>query len=212
MEKAKKSTEEKQNKIESNEDFKVDISKEALNKSKFKKKPIKSSKKKFKSKEKSISIKEYQKIEKQLEEKTIACEQLNDKVFRVAAEFANYKKRSEKEIQDFHKYAGEKILKAFLPVLDDLERAIKHENNEDNSDKTDADGSKMIYKKVEKIFIEHNVEVIKSEGEPFDPDLHHAVMAREEEGVEPDMVLEEFEKGYKYKDRVLRFTKVVVSK
>jgi molecular chaperone GrpE len=108
-----------------------------------------------------------------------------------------------------HKYAGEKVLREIVPIFDDLARAL---DNEPESEQKDNSGLTMIFKKFDKVLSDLEVTPIKSVGETFDPDFHHALMVREEEGVDADIVLEEFEKGYKYKDRVLKHAKVVVSK
>ncbi len=162
-----------------------------------------------KKKEKTVSIKKYQKLEKELKEQQLTFEQTNDKYYRLAAEFENFKKRTSKELTTIHKYAGEKVLKEILPIFDDIVRAVENETEKDQDDNF---GFSMIYKKFSKSLKDLNVEPMISVGKPFDPELHHALMVREEEGIDADMVIEEFEKGYMYKDKVLKHAKVVVSK
>lgn len=162
-----------------------------------------------KKKEKTVSIKKYQKLEKELKEQQLTFEQTNDKYYRLAAEFENFKKRTSKELTTIHKYAGEKVLKEILPIFDDIVRAVENETEKDQDDNF---GLSMIYKKFSKSLKDLNVEPMISVGKPFDPELHHALMVREEEGIDADMVIEEFEKGYMYKDKVLKHAKVVVSK
>ena len=142
-------------------------------------------------------------------------EKLNDKFTRLAAEFKNYKKRVRKEEKHRLKYEGTTILKELLPIFDDIDRAVKHQEEEEKNNKssgTDQGGLKMIYKKLHKVLNDLGVEKYDSVGEEFDPDLHHAIMTKDDEEHDADIVLEEIEKGYKYKDRVLRYAKVIVSK
>lgn len=133
-----------------------------------------------------------------------------EKFLRLAADFDNYRKRREKEFGDIVEYAGEEVLRNILPVLDDLERACN--NVAVNGEQTLQEGLELIYRKFQKTLQNFGVEPIESLNQPFDPYFHHAVMAREEAEVAPEIVLEEFEKGYKYKSHVLRHAKVVVSK
>lgn len=165
-----------------------------------------------------------QKLKKQLDETEERMneikeenEKLNDKFTRLAAEFNNYKKRKKKEEQQRLKYEGKTILKELLPVFDDIDRAVEHQDSEEKKQKNDAaesdgGGLKMIYKKLHKILNDLGVVKYDAVGEEFDPELHHAIMTKEDEEHESNIVLEEIEKGYKYKDRVLRYSKVIVSK
>lgn len=170
---------------------------------------VKSTKKEKKDNKKQVSLKKYEALEKQADEFKQSSEEMKDKYYRMAAEFDNFKKRTHKEIEQIHKYAGEIVLKEIIPVFEDLSRALANETSEETADNS---GLSMIFKKFEKTLKDLGVEPIKSLGEAFDPDLHHALMVREEEGVDPDMVVEEFEKGYKFKDKILKHAKVVVSK
>jgi molecular chaperone GrpE len=158
---------------------------------------------------KTVPLADYQQLERELEEQKNSSEQMKDKYYRLAAEFDNFKKRTNRDQMIFQKYAGEKVLAEIIHVYDDLARAMENKTGEVNDDST---GLAMIYKKFSKALENLDVKPIKTIGEMFDPDLHHALMVREEEGVEPDKVLEEFEKGYMYKDKVLKHAKVVVSK
>ena len=158
----------------------------------------------------------HQKEIKKLKDKLTECEQLlfdsNEKYMRLAAETDNYRKRTQKEMGDIIEYAGEKVLRNILPILDDFERALVSHEGDEQSCESMQKGLEMIYKKFLKTITDMDVKPIESVNQPFDPDFHHAVMAREVEGIEADMVVEEFEKGYLFKKHVLRHTKVVVSK
>lgn len=169
-------------------------------------KKSKSSKKKS---EKTVSIKKYEQLVKELEQQKISTEEMRDKYYRLAAEFDNYKKRMSKEFEIINKYAGEKVLKEIVTVFDDIVRAVENESEDQASEST---GMTMIHKKFQKVLSDLEVKPIVSLGQDFDPDLHHALMVREDEGVDPDKVVEEFEKGYIFKDRVIKHSKVVVSK
>ncbi len=136
--------------------------------------------------------------------------ELKDKLLRKAAEFENYKRRTENDQLNLFKYAAESFIIKLLPVVDDFERSLLHiENTKDV--KAIQDGIKLVYDKLMKVLNEQGVEKINSLGEPFNVDLHDALMQRPAENVEPHTVLEEIEKGYMYKDRVIRHAKVIVS-
>lgn len=159
---------------------------------------------------------ELENTKEKLEDVIAENEKLNDKFTRLAAEFKNYKKRVQKEEKHRLKYEGTTILKELLPIFDDIDRAVQHQQDEEKEGKekagSDQGGLKMIYKKLHKVLNDLGVEKYDSVGEEFDPDLHHAIMTKEDENHDADIVLEEIEKGYKYKDRVLRYAKVIVSK
>ncbi|MGC9363350.1 MAG: nucleotide exchange factor GrpE [Fidelibacterota bacterium] len=156
--------------------------------------------------------KEIAKLKSKIKECDEQLAEMKDKYIRLVAEFDNYRKRTQKDMGEIIEYAGEKVLREILPVLDDFERALNsHGENEKSADSLQQ-GLGMIYKKFIKTLTDLDVRAIESLNKPFDPDLHHAVMAKEVEGVEPDIVVEEFEKGYMYKNHVLRHSKVVVSK
>ncbi len=158
----------------------------------------------------------HQKEIKELKNKLTECEQLlfdsNEKTMRLAAEFDNYRKRTQKEMGDIIEYAGEKVLRNILPILDDFERAMANHEDDEESGETLQKGLEMIYKKFTKTLSDMDVKPMETVNQPFDQDLHHAVMAKEVENVDSDIVVEEFEKGYLFKKHVLRHAKVVVSK
>ncbi len=173
------------------------------------KKPTVSASKKVKQ---SSHSKELKKLKEKLAESEQLLFEYNEKYLRMAADFDNYRKRIQKEMGEIIKYAGERVLRNILPVLDDFERALVNHEGDKDSEQTLQQGLEMIYKKFTKTIYDMDVKPIESLNQPFDPDLHHAVMAKEVEGVESEMVIEEFERGYLFKDHVLRHTKVVVSK
>ncbi len=133
-----------------------------------------------------------------------------NKFLRLSADFQNFKRRSEKEKTDIFKFANEKLMLDLLPILDNMERAIEHAG--DDSDETSIlDGLKLIQKSFSEMLTKNGVEPIKAVGEEFDPALHHAVMSAESDDHESHVVIEEFQKGYKLKDKVIRHSMVKVS-
>jgi len=159
-----------------------------------------------KSNEEIIEISNEEKIN-QLETEVL---EFKDKLLRKAAEFENYKRRTENDQMNLLTYAAESFIKKLLPVVDDFERSLQH--IEDAQD-TDAikQGIKLIYDKLMKIFHEQGVIKIDSVGKHFDVDYHEALMQRADDSVESHTVLDELEKGYTYNDKVIRHAKVIVS-
>ena len=136
----------------------------------------------------------------------------SEKHLRLKAEFDNYRKRKDKEIQHLLKYEGESVIKNFLSVLDDLERLNEASVNKDNDNiEKLIEGISLIINNVEKHFINLNVKTFTKIGDILDPELHDALMIRTEEGKNENEIIEVFEKGYLYKDRVIRHAKVVVN-
>ena len=136
----------------------------------------------------------------------------SEKHLRLKAEFDNYRKRKDKEIQYLLKYEGESVIKNFLSVLDDLERLNEASVNKDNDNiEKLIEGISLIINNVEKHFINLNVKTFTKIGDILDPELHDALMIRTEEGKNENEIIEVFEKGYLYKDRVIRHAKVVVN-
>ena len=152
--------------------------------------------------------------ETNLEEKITQLEQevveFKDKLLRKAAEFENYKRRTENDQLNLLTFAAESFIQKLLPVIDDFERSLGHV--EEAQDITAIkQGLKLIYDKLMKVLDEQGVKKIESVGNPFDVDYHEALMQRPDDSVEPHTVLDEMEKGYTYKDKVIRHAKVIVS-
>ncbi|MCX7798166.1 MAG: nucleotide exchange factor GrpE [Melioribacter sp.] len=160
-----------------------------------------------------IEQKELEKQIKELEEKISELEknnsELKDAFLRKAAEFENYKRRTEIDQLNIIKYAAEPFIKNILTVYDDLERSLNH--IEGNNFESLKKGLELIYDKFTKILDSHGIRKIDAIGKPFDVELHEALMQRPAEGVPPHTVLEVLEHGYIYKDKVIRHAKVVVS-
>lgn len=190
--------------------------------------------KKDKSKNKSKNIKENETTEEQemleskeqTEETEIAEEEivetdvnaeleakvkeLQDKLLRKAAEFENYKRRTENDQLNLLSYAAESFITKILPVVDDFERSLNHIKDTDSAEAI-KEGIKLVYDKLTKILDDQGVKKIDSVGKPFDVDFHDALMQVKNDDVPPHTVVEEIEKGYMYRDKVIRHAKVIVS-
>ena len=138
-------------------------------------------------------------------------DELFGKLQRVSADYANFQKRVPKQIADTISYEKEKIIKTLLPTLDNLEHTLQNAHSAENIE-TIVKGIQIIYDQMLDILKSHGVEQIKALGEVFDPALHQAMMQKAESDREENIVLEEFQKGYKLNDRVIRPGKVIVNK
>jgi molecular chaperone GrpE len=127
---------------------------------------------------------------------------------RAQADFINFKRRAEQERADVNNFANAALVLNLLPVIDDLERALEH-INEDIEGSAWVDGIKLIYKKLKGTLEAQGLAEIEAEGKDFDPSIHDAIMCVDGED---GKVVEVVEKGYKFRDRVLRPSKVKVGK
>lgn len=133
---------------------------------------------------------------------------LKEKNLRIQAEMQNFKKRQEDEVERIRKYKNEDILKSLLTIKDNFERALSYKNK-DNEEI--FKGFEMINNSILNILKDNNVTEIESDGCDFNPNIHQAVFTEHKEGIEPNKVIETLQKGYMYKDRVLRVSMVKVS-
>ena len=137
-------------------------------------------------------------------------EELKDKLTRQMAEFDNYRKRTEKEKSAMYEIGAKDIIEKILPVVDNFERglgAVTEEQKEDSF----VSGMEMIYKQIMTTLDSVGVKAIEAVGNEFDPDFHNAVMHVEDEEVGENIVVEEFQKGYTYRDTVVRHSMVKVA-
>lgn len=134
----------------------------------------------------------------------------HDKFLRKAAEFENFKRRTENDQFNLISYAAESFITKLLPVIDDFERSLQHIDDDSSVDAV-KEGIKLVYEKLLKVLDEQGVKKMKVKGEPFSVDYHDALMQRKDDSVPPHTVLEEVEKGYLYRDKVIRHAKVIVS-
>lgn len=135
------------------------------------------------------------------------CEQLKDQLLRARAEFDNYRKRMLRDMDQARQSATSNLIRGLLPVLDNLERALAHANEEDGL----TIGVRMVYKQMLDVFTAEGLEPIPALGVAFDPALHDALAMMPSQVVAHGIILEEFERGYKIREQVLRPAKVVVS-
>lgn len=125
---------------------------------------------------------------------------LQDRVLRTLADFENFRKRSEREKQDFFKYALAATIKDILPVLDNFDRALEHAEEGDEFHK----GVLLIYKQLFEVLQRHGVTIIEQSGVRFDPNIHEAVVREEDSSVPSHTVVAVLQKGYFLHDRLLR--------
>ena len=134
-----------------------------------------------------------------------------DRVLRLSAEFENYKKRKQRESDDFKKFANETVFRQLLTVVDNLERAI-FSTKENLDEQGLLEGVKLTYKEILKFLETFNVKVIEAENQPFDPNFHQAVTQTETDEIPENTVTTVLQKGYLLHDRLIRPAMVVVSK
>ena len=150
---------------------------------------------------------------KQIEKLELALKEEQAKSMRMQAEMLNFKKRKEDEVASFYKYCNEDLIEELLPVIDNFERAIQMDASEDASDevKRFLEGFKMIYGNLVSILNKEEVKEIEASGIEFDPNYHQAVLTEHDETKPSGVVLEVLQKGYTYKDKVIRPAMVKVN-
>ncbi|WP_315576244.1 nucleotide exchange factor GrpE [Oribacterium parvum] len=137
--------------------------------------------------------------------------QLKDKYLRTLAEYENFRKRSEKEKAQMFELGAKSIIEQLLPVVDNFERALEH-IPEEEKENSFAKGVEGIYKQIQKMFSDCDIQAIEAVGQKFDPALHNAVMTEEEGDAEEDTVTADLQKGYTYRGNVVRHSMVKVKK
>lgn len=150
-------------------------------------------------------------LKEKLEEKTKEAEANYDRLVRFQAEFENYKKRIWKEQQEYFKYSQESFLKDLLPVIDNFERAIKAGQNSSNTQAL-LEGVQLTLSQIKDILTKWGLTEIEAAGQCFDPSRHEALMVVDSDTHQDNHVVEEIEKGYLLKDRIIRPSKVIVAK
>lgn len=138
------------------------------------------------------------------------AQEINDKLMRTIAEFDNFRKRSEKEKSAMFEIGAKAIIEKILPVLDNFERGLDS-ISEDEKGSAFAQGIEQIYKQFVTVLDDAGVKVIETVGKEFDPNLHNAVMHVEDDTLGENIIAEEFQKGYMYKDSVVRHSMVKVA-
>ena len=137
--------------------------------------------------------------------------QLKDKYLRTLAEYENFRKRSEKEKAQMFELGAKSIIEQLLPVVDNFERALEH-ISEEEQENSFVKGVEGIYKQIQKMFSDCDIQAIEAVGQKFNPALHNAVMTEEEGDAEEDTVTADLQKGYTYRGNVVRHSMVKVKK
>mgnify|MGYP000268473007 FL=1 len=137
--------------------------------------------------------------------------QLKDKYLRTLAEYENFRKRSEKEKAQMFELGAKSIIEQLLPVVDNFERALEH-ISEEEKENSFVKGVEGIYKQIQKMFSDCDIQAIEAVGQKFNPALHNAVMTEEEGDAEEDTVTADLQKGYTYRGNVVRHSMVKVKK
>ena len=134
---------------------------------------------------------------------------IQDKHIRLKAEFENFRRRKADEISRLLQFEGESAIRGFLPILDDLERMI---HSSDASEESLKDGVSMVESKIQKYFESLSIKPFGEKGDEMDPDIHDAMLTQTDKKMDDNSILEVFEKGYTYRDKVIRHAKVIVNK
>lgn len=149
----------------------------------------------------------------EIDEVTLLKQQLEEeqnKAIRLRADFENYKRRVQLDKEADYKYRAQSVLSDILPVLDNFERALAVETTSEEAASL-AKGVEMVYRSLLDAVAKEGLEQIAAEGVPFDPNFHQAVMQEKDDSKDSGIVLQELQKGYKLKDRILRPTMVKVN-
>lgn len=149
-------------------------------------------------------------FKKKKDPKDEKIEELTDKVKRQMAEFDNFRKRTEKEKSTMYEMGAKDIIERMLPVVDNFERGLASVP-ESEKNTAFAEGMEKIYKQFQKVLEDAGVKAIEAAGQPFDPNFHNAVMHVEDESLGENVVAEELQKGYMYRDSVVRHSMVKVA-
>jgi len=155
--------------------------------------------------------KETEELKKKLEEKEKEAKEYYDRLLRAAADLENFKKRAAKDKEEWTKFATEDLIKAILPVIDNIERAVNHAEKVADTGVM-IEGVRLTLKQILQTLNRFGLAPFESVGKPFDPAIHEAMLVVESNQHEPNSVVEEFQKGYLLNDRLLRPATVSVSK
>jgi molecular chaperone GrpE len=155
---------------------------------------------------------EVEKLSKALEQKAKEAAEAHDRYLRTYADFENYRKRMQRDLADFKKYANEQMARELLSVVDHLALAIKHAADAGDTSQGLRQGVELVYKQLRDVLEKFGITTFPAQGEAFDPAKHDAVMQEVTDAVPENMVVQVFQEGYLYHDKVLRHAKVSVSK
>lgn len=147
---------------------------------------------------------------KEVEELKAKCEEYFGMLQRAAADFDNFKKRTAREKESLYLDATSDVVAAFLPVVDNIERALQAANSDVDGNSL-KEGIELVYRQFSDVMKKLNVEVIEAVGKEFDPNLHNAVSHVDDDEYGNNIIVEEFQKGYIFKDKVIRHSMVKVA-
>ncbi len=154
---------------------------------------------------------EIQALREELEKQQQAAAEAHDRFIRTLADFDNYRKRSQTQMEDTRKFANEELVSNLLPILDNFERALQSVESAQNVEAV-REGVQLIYRQLGDALTKIGLKPIEAVGQPFDPNLHEAIMQVEPQGdQQPHEVVEELRRGYQLHDRVVRPTLVKVT-
>jgi molecular chaperone GrpE len=145
-----------------------------------------------------------------LEELKLKLEEADTRYLRLQADYDNFRRRTKLDFEASEKYRAQNIISDLIPVIDNFERALQTQVDQEQA-KSLLQGMEMVYRSLLEAIKKEGAEVIDAVGKVYDPHVHQAIMQVEAEGSESGIVLEEFQKGYKLKDRVIRPSMVTVS-
>ncbi|MEM5015730.1 nucleotide exchange factor GrpE [Metabacillus indicus] len=145
-----------------------------------------------------------------IEELEAKLSDTENRMYRLQADLDNFRRRARLDMEFAQKYRSQNLITDILPALDNFERALKIDTDDEKTQSL-LQGMDMVYRQLIQALQNEGAEAIQAEGQPFDPHLHQAVMQVEDENFEAGTVIEEFQKGYKLKDRIIRPAMVKVN-
>ncbi|MGM0921089.1 MAG: nucleotide exchange factor GrpE [Bacillota bacterium] len=145
-----------------------------------------------------------------IEELEAKHSETENRMYRVQADLDNFRRRARLDLEAAQKYRSQNLITEILPALDNFERALKIDTDDEKTQSL-LQGMEMVYRQLVQALQNEGIEAIQAEGQPFDPHLHQAVMQVEDDQYESNVVIEEFQKGYKLKDRIIRPAMVKVN-
>jgi molecular chaperone GrpE len=153
---------------------------------------------------------EFEEVKKQNEELAAKLEEAENRILRMQADFENSRRRARLDLEATEKYKAQSLITELLPAIDNFERALKMEVDSDQA-KSLLEGMEMVYRSLLDALKKEGAEQIEAVGKEFDPHLHQAIMQVEDSNFDSNIVVEEFQKGYMLKDRIIRPSMVKVN-
>jgi molecular chaperone GrpE len=160
----------------------------------------------------AASAAQLEKLTRELEQRTKEAVEANEKYLRTYADFDNYRKRMQRDLADFRKYANEQFALELLTVVDHMGLALKHAGEPGETVQGVQQGVELVYKQLRDALEKYGIKQFAAEGEPFDPTRHDAMMQVVTDEVPENTVVQVLQNGYLYHEKVLRHAKVGVSK